>query len=240
VGILEKSRSLRIGALLVRHVHILRLITPVSRPFSRPVPGRRRVWATAVFWFKLEFPDWSTAPKPSPHPRNPGSPIAKQLRRTRSHSFQACSGRSHNTIAIWGIAVHPASALDCAQSRESSATGKPVKKFCAFFGQIMSKIVTLPLEETRKARKTQCSRAALCLCPIPNSVSLLSPIQSSLLRSSPPSTSGPPAQKVWHSLTLRHLTAVTNRRQSAWLCPGTNACVPLACLKARQPAPLHS
>jgi len=175
----------------------------------------------------------------------PRSAISNQTQAHQdvTHSKHVPGESQHNRDL--GIAVHPASALDCAQSRESSATGKPVKEILRFWADYEQNCSPCHWKRHEKPVRTQClTSAALCLCPHPNSVSLLSPIPklASAARS-PPVNFRPTRSKRFGQLVdtkALNCSTLTVARVLGSV-PATNACVPLRLSsKTRQPAPLHS
>ena len=148
-------------------------------------------------------------------------------------SRQAVLRESQRQNRDLGIAAHPASALDCAQSREASATGEARQRYLCASGQIVDqRSLTCRSRETRIARKDAMphERGPIACAPIRillhcsrRSQSSLLPLARQPLVNSSTATQLTPG----NLLTLRHLTTDrATRRQSAWLCPGLRT---LAC-----------
>jgi len=181
VGIFEKSSRLRIARFS------LGMFTPEARHsgscstnWLQTRASARGSSAPADYGKKIENPDWKTTLHSNPHPCVPGKPVAKPSDRPQAsldvtHAKRGPSDSRQNRVV--GIAVRPASALDCAQLREASTTGDPVKDISVHRADIDQKISPAAARRHEWPVRTQClTSAAHRLCPHPNSLALLSPI----------------------------------------------------------------
>ena len=147
-----------------------------------------------------------------------------------------------------GIAAHPASALDCAQSREASATGKPVKTSLCTLWNFLENVPPSETGTHKKPVRTLrlTSSGSSPVPPSEFSCNALADPKVRFCRDSPTTRHSsmdlPASPKVIHNpLTLRHLTCsecslperLAQLRQ-------TNPCVPLFNSQDAPPAPLHS
>jgi len=134
-----------------------------------------------------------------------------------------------------GIAAYPASALDCAQSREASATGNLLKDSFALQAGCEQNCSTHLSGRHVWLVRTQClTSAALCQCPHPNSlIAALADPKTRFCRSlANPSASAHPIQDI--SLTLRHLTTARQPPPECLALPRPDdACVPTHLISIR-------
>jgi len=142
-----------------------------------------------------------------------------------------------------GIAVHPASALDCAQSRKQTQRLNPFRVSVRKGQTIEQNNCLMRWEDTKCPQGRNASRARPIACaPIRMSDTLLSPIPKLASAARPPATRHPSTRTLANPLTLRHLTSLPRLTPECLACPWmTDVCVPLhLCSRRAAQLPLRS